>query len=343
MYKLFIRPFLFLFAPEKVHHLVFAFLKLSLKLPCMPALLRFFYTLRNKQLERKVFGLNFPNPVGLAAGMDKNAEAFAALANLGFGFVEIGTVTPEGQAGNPKPRLFRLPKNKAIINRMGFNNEGLNAAIEKLKRRNTKLIIGGNIGKNTATPNENAVSDYEKCFEGLFPYVDYFVVNVSCPNVSDLRKLQDQDSLLAILNSIQKLNAEKQKRKPVLLKISPDLNNEQIDQVIEIIELTKIDGVVASNTTISREKLSYSQEEIKAIGNGGLSGEPLRERSTEIIRYISEKSNGKIDIIGVGGIFSAEDAIEKLNAGAKLVQLYSGFIYEGPGIVKKINKALINK
>jgi dihydroorotate dehydrogenase len=281
--------------------------------------------------------------VGIAAGFDKNAELYDELGSLGFGFVEIGTVTPKGQPGNPKPRLFRLPQDKALINRMGFNNNGLDEAVKKLKHRKTNIIIGGNIGKNTATPNEKAVEDYEKLFKGLFDYVDYFTVNVSCPNISDLRELQDQDSLMEILNKLQAINQSKPHPKPILLKLSPDLNNKQLDEVIEIVEKTGIDGVVAVNTTISREDLTTPAEKVKKIGKGGLSGKPIKERSTEIIRYLSEKSGKAFPIIGVGGIFTPEDALEKLNAGADLVQVFTGFIYEGPFLAKKINQALLKE
>ncbi len=296
---------------------------------------------KSKLLKRELFGLTFENPVGLAAGFDKNAEVFGALAAFGFGFIEIGTVTPLAQAGNTKPRLFRLKKDKALINRMGFNNKGLKNAVKNLKKRNKKIIIGGNIGKNTNTPNDKANEDYFKCFNELFPYVDYFTVNVSCPNISDLHKLQDKNSLLELLSGIQKINKSKQKPKPVLLKISPDLTFSQIDETLETIQKTKIDGIVAVNTTSKRYSLSYSEDKFEKIGNGGLSGKPLNDRSTAIIRYISEKTEGKLPIIGVGGIMNKYDALEKLNAGASLVQVYTGFIYEGPSLVKKINKLIL--
>ncbi|NOZ34478.1 MAG: quinone-dependent dihydroorotate dehydrogenase [Chlorobi bacterium] len=341
MYKYFIRPILFLFQPETVHHFLINFLKVLNIIPFTKALFRVFFMTENKQLKRTVFGLEFQNPVGLAAGFDKNAEVYEVLGNFGFSFVEIGTVTPLGLAGNPKPRLFRLKKDKAIINRMGFNNRGLVSAVTNLKKRKSKLIIGGNIGKNTLTPNEKANEDYYRCFNNLFPYVDYFTVNVSCPNISDLHELQDKDALLELLEGIQNLNHRKTKPKPVLLKISPDLNFSQIDDTLKIIKQTELDGIVAVNTTTSRTNLSYSEKEISKIGNGGLSGLPLKERSTEIIRYISEKTNGKLPIIGVGGIMNPEDALKKLEAGASLVQIYTGFIYEGPSLVKKINKRLL--
>jgi dihydroorotate dehydrogenase len=281
--------------------------------------------------------------VGIAAGFDKQAELYNELSNFGFGFIEIGTVTPKGQPGNPKPRLFRLPPDKALINRMGFNNGGVNNAVKNLKKRKTHVVVGGNIGKNTLTPNSEAINDYVFCFEELFDFVDYFVVNVSCPNITDLHELQDQDSLVKILGKIQEINHTKIQPKPVLLKVSPDLNNKQLDEVIEIVRLTGIDGVVATNTTVSRQNLQTDDVRIKEIANGGLSGKPISDRSTEVIRYLAEKSGKAFPIIGVGGIFTPEDAIEKLNAGADLVQVYTGFIYEGPFIAKKINKALIKK
>lgn len=298
---------------------------------------------RNEHLKRSVFGLEFKNPVGLAAGFDKNAEVFQTMDAFGFSFVEIGTVTPLGQAGNPKPRLFRLKKDKALINRMGFNNKGLVNAVKKLKKRKSNIIIGGNIGKNTLTPNEKAIDDYVRCFEELHPHVDYFTVNVSCPNISDLRKLQDRDSLLQILSVLKRLNTEKQNPKPILLKVSPDLTIPQLDDTIEIVKHTGIDGFVATNTTILRTGLSTPEKTINEIGNGGLSGKPLTNRTIEFIRYIREKTEGQLPIIGVGGIMQVEDAIAMLNAGASLVQVYTGFIYEGPGIVRKINKALLKK
>ena len=343
MYKLFIRPVLFLFNPECIHGFLINFLKVINRIPFMKALLRLFFVSENEHLKRTVFGLEFKNPVGLAAGFDKNADVFDVLGSFGFAFVEIGTVTPLSQTGNPKPRLFRLKKDKAIINRMGFNNHGLAAAVSKLKRRKSKIIIGGNIGKNTATPNDKAKEDYFRCFNDLFPYVDYFTVNVSCPNISDLHELQDKDALLELLEGIQKLNRQKTNPKPVLLKISPDLNFTQIDDTLKIIQQTKLDGIVAVNTTTSRDNLSYSEKEIKKIGKGGLSGLPFKKRSTEIIRYISEKTNNQLPIIGVGGIMTAEDALEKLEAGASLVQVYTGFIYEGPVLIKKILHKLNTK
>jgi dihydroorotate dehydrogenase len=341
MYKSFLKPYLFKLDPEKAHYLTFDLLKTGLRNGLGRAIFKSVYKYEHPGLERKLFGLTFKNPVGLAAGLDKDAKVFNELANLGFGFIEIGTLTPKPQPGNDKPRLFRLPKDNAIINRMGFNNEGVDAAVERLKNKKTDVIIGGNIGKNKATPNEQAISDYEYCFHALFDVVDYFVVNVSSPNTPNLRELQDKEPLTALLNHLQALNASKTKRKPLLLKIAPDLSNSQLDDIIDIVASTKIDGIVATNTTIAREPLSYPKSEVDAIGMGGLSGKPLSKRSTEVIAYLKTKSNNAFPVIGVGGIHSAEDALEKLRAGADLVQLYTGFIYEGPGLIKAINKALI--
>ena len=341
MYKTLLRPILFKFSPETIHHLVVKGLKLLFMIPGKAWFVRKLTTIKNPVLEREVFGLKFRNPVGIAAGFDKQAEMYNELANLGFGFIEVGTITPKGQAGNPKPRLFRLPKDKALLNRMGFNNDGVEAAIKNLEKRKTKIIIGGNIGKNTATPNDNAIEDYLYCFEELFDYVDYFVVNVSCPNITNLHELQDQESLTMILNKIQKINFQKSKPKPVLLKVSPDLNEKQLDEVIEIVATTKIDGVVATNTSVAQNGLTTDKQKIEEIANGGLSGLPIKNRSTKVIRYLAEKSGKAFPIIGVGGIFTPEDAIEKLDAGADLVQVYTGFIYEGPMIARRINKALL--
>jgi len=343
MYKILIRPILFLFSPETIHHWVVNGLKFIFKIPGKAWAIRKFTTVNDHKLEREVFGLKFQNPVGIAAGLDKQAEMYNELTNLGFGFVEVGTITPKSQPGNPQPRLFRLPKDKALINRMGFNNSGVDEAIKNLRKRKTNIIIGGNIGKNTTTPNDKAIEDYVYLFEKLFDHVDYFVVNVSCPNITDLHELQDQESLTAILNEIQKINHQKPKPKPVLLKVSPDLNEKQLDEVIEIVAATKIDGVVATNTTITRNGLTTDKQKVDEIANGGLSGRPIEARSTEVIRYLTKKSGKAFPIIGVGGIFTAEDAIEKLEAGADLVQVYTGFIYEGPLIAKQINKAILSQ
>ncbi len=334
MYKTLIRPILFKFDPEEVHHFTFSFLKnfgflAKLFLP---------KPIEDKRLEREVFGLKFKNPVGLAAGFDKDAKLFNELSDLGFGFIEIGTLTPKAQPGNDKKRLFRLKEDSAIINRMGFNNGGVDEAIERLKR-NKNVLIGGNIGKNKVTPNEEAVNDYKICFEKLFPYVDYFVVNVSSPNTPNLRELQDKKPLTELLSTLQNLNLEKSKPKPILLKIAPDLTDEQLLDIIDIIKETKIAGVIATNTTLSRENVtSENKSEM-----GGLSGKPLSKQSTEVIRFLSEKSGKAFPIIGVGGIHSAQEALEKLEAGASLVQLYTGFIYEGPELINEINREILRQ
>ncbi len=341
MYKLIIRPILFLIKPETAHNFIFSYFRIVSKIPYLRAILRVIYSKKNPLLNRKVAGIDFSNPIGLAAGLDKNAEAFDLLGDLGFGFVEIGTITPEGQPGNPKPRLFRLPKNQALINRMGFNNEGVGATVKRLKKKKSNVIIGGNIGKNKLTPNEKALDDYEKSFDALYAFVDYFVVNVSSPNTPNLRELQEKKPLSDLLSHLQQRNLKTQHAKPIFLKIAPDLSWEQIDDIIEIVETTKIAGIVATNTTISRQGLDYENDFVAEIGAGGLSGKPLRERSTEIIRYIHEKSKGKFPIIGVGGIMTADDALKKLEAGASLVQIYTGFIYEGPALIKKINKKIL--
>lgn len=302
----------------------------------MSSLFRGLYLVEDKRLERELFGLKFKNPVGLAAGFDKDAKLYNELGNFGFGFIEIGTLTPKPQEGNPKKRLFRLKADSAIINRMGFNNGGVLEAVERLKE-NKGILIGGNIGKNKVTPNEDAVEDYRICFKALFDYVDYFVVNVSSPNTPNLRALQDKEPLTNLLKELQIENSKKQKSKPILLKIAPDLTNEQLLDIIDIVADTKINGVIATNTTISREGLiDVNQKE-----TGGLSGKPLTNRSTEVVRFLAEKSNKAFAIIGVGGIHTAKDALEKLEAGADLVQLYTGFIYEGPKLIKEINKALL--
>jgi len=341
MYKLFLKPLLFLIPPEKAHYLVFDNLRAAFKIKFIEKIARQFFTIKNKKLERTILGLHFPNPVGLAAGFDKDAKLFNELSALGFGFIEIGTLTPKGQPGNDQPRLFRLPKDQALINRMGFNNGGVDDAILRLKEKHSNIIIGGNIGKNKITPNEDAINDYEYCFEKLHPVVDYFVVNVSSPNTPGLRELQDKGPLLKILNRLKELNSQKDKPKPILLKIAPDLTNEQLNDIVEIVNESKIDGVIATNTTISRENLKTDPNEISEIGAGGLSGIPVKNRSTEVIKYLADRAKNKWIIIGVGGIHSAKDAIEKLNAGATLVQVYTGFIYEGPELVKKINEELL--
>lgn len=342
MYKQLIRPLFFRFDPEKVHHWSFSAIRLIHRLGFGP-LVRRLFTVEDPRLEREVFGLKFPNPVGLGAGFDKDARLFRELSGYGFGFIEIGTLTPKPQPGNPKKRLFRLKKDEAIINRMGFNNGGVKAAVERLKVSH-KVLIGGNIGKNKVTPNDRAEADYLFCLRELYPYVDYFVVNVSSPNTPGLRELQEKQPLTRLLKSL-KVEGEKlakasgKREKPLLLKIAPDLNEAQLRDIIDIVRETGIDGVIATNTTVDRTGLKSDPDLVNQAG--GLSGKPLRERSTEVIRFLVEESGGAFPVIGVGGIHSPEDALEKLGAGASLVQLWTGFIYEGPGLVKKINMELL--
>ncbi len=327
--------------PEEAHHFTIHNLQLLGKLPFLLNIAAG-GKIKHPSLHRQVFGIDFPNPVGLAAGLDKNGEVIDEMGAMGFGFVEIGTITPKPQPGNDKPRLFRLVKDEALINRMGFNNIGAEVAVQKLKRRKTNVIVGANIGKNKVTANEDAIRDYEYCFKTLFDYADYFVVNVSSPNTPGLRALQDKDALSAILNSLQDINHSKQKTKPILLKIAPDLTNEQITEVIEVVGSTKTQGIIATNTTISRQGLSYTTQEIEKFGAGGLSGKPLTNRSLEVVRFIKEQIAGKpIALVGVGGIMKADDALAMLNAGADLIQLYTGFIYSGPQLIHDINCALI--
>jgi dihydroorotate dehydrogenase len=340
MYPL-LRNILFWFDAEEVHYFSMNMLSFFCKFSFIKNYLKKKSTPHSKKFSKEVFGITFSNPVGLAAGFDKNAKYLNELEALGFGFVEIGTVTPLPQAGNPKPRLFRLPKDKALINRMGFNNDGAKAAAERvreyrLKNKNSKLIIGGNIGKNKITPNEDAWKDYEKCFDELHDVVDYFVVNVSSPNTPGLRDLQQKDALRKILTNLQQINKTKNIQKPLLLKISPDLNQNDLDDIIDLAREIKLDGLVAANTTINRKNLITSEKEISEIGAGGLSGKPLREEANRITNYIHKQTKQTIPIISSGGIFSANDAKEKLENGASLVQVWTGFIYEGPGIVKKI-------
>ncbi|PUV25609.1 quinone-dependent dihydroorotate dehydrogenase [Sphingobacterium athyrii] len=340
MYKL-VKPIFFTMNPEMAHHKVTSGLNVFSKIWGAKQLLNAIFTVEDPRLEREVFGLKFKNPVGLAAGFDKNAEYISDMTNLGFGFIEIGTVTPKPQPGNDKPRMFRLVPDEALINRMGFNNQGADVAANRLKNLKDRkgLLIGGNIGKNKVTPNEEAVNDYIYCFNALFDYVDYFVVNVSSPNTPGLRDLQEKEPLKNILNTLQDLNKAKPAPKPILLKIAPDLTDNQLDDIVEIVMETQIAGVIATNTTISREGLKSQQELTQEAG--GVSGRPLTKRSTEVIRYLSEKSNKAFPIIGVGGIHSAKDAIEKLDAGASLVQVYTGFIYEGPGLIANICKGIL--
>ncbi len=340
MYNI-LKQILFLFDPEKVHNFTFKFIRFWLKVPGIKSVWKKKYVLENEKLHRNVFGLTFKNPVGLAAGFDKNASLYNELGHCGFGFIEVGTVTPEPQPGNPKKRLFRLKKDEALINRMGFNNHGVQEMVQRLKNKNTDLLIGGNIGKNKTTPNEQASDDYLKSFEALHPYVDYFVVNVSSPNTPNLRALQDKEPLTALLTALNNKNQKQERQRPILLKIAPDLTNNQLDDVIDIVLSTNTDGIIATNTTIDRSNLTV--ENPKDFGPGGLSGKPLRKKATEVIRYLHGHSEGQIPIIGVGGIHSPEDALEKLEAGAELVQLYTGFVYEGPELIRKINEELLKK
>jgi len=343
MYKYLIRPLLFLFDPEAIHHFTFRFLKAIFWVPGIRRLAANYFSVKHPSLKRTLFGIEFENPVGLAAGFDKDARLIDELACFGFGFIEIGTLTPQPQAGNERPRLFRLPADGGLINRMGFNNEGVYAVVERLKKRKSKVIVGGNIGKNKTTPNEKAFDDYGNCFEALYPYVDYFVVNVSSPNTPGLRELQEKEPLRKLLSYVKTLSLGKEKPKPVLLKIAPDLSNEQLNDVVQILKETQTDGVMATNTTISRENLVTDKALLERIGNGGLSGNPLRNRSTEVIQYLRLKLGKDYPIIGVGGIMDPADAAEKIEAGADLIQIYTGFIYEGPGLVKGINQILLRR
>ena len=340
MYR-FAKIVLFLIPPETAHRITVFFLDLAVQISPLRALLRRWYCLNDKRLERRLLGLHFPNPVGLAAGFDKDGKHIEGLACLGFGFIEVGTVTPLPQDGNPQPRLFRLPADRALINRMGFNNEGLEALADRLQRlraenRTGQLLIGGNIGKNKLTPNEDAETDYLRCFEALFPYVDYFVVNVSSPNTPGLRALQEKEPLTRLLLLLQEKNRAQPQPKPLLLKIAPDLSDSQLDDIAAIVADTGLSGLIATNTTIARDGLATSAAIVEAVGAGGLSGAPLRARATQVIRYLRQKLGPEPVIIGVGGIDSAEAALEKLAAGANLVQLYSGLVYEGPGLVRSI-------
>lgn len=343
MYKSLIRPLLFCLNPEPVHHLVATSLKWALFLPGIRQILKSQTTITHPLLEREVFGLKFPSPVGLAAGFDKNATLISEMAALGFGFIEIGTVTPLAQPGNPKPRSFRLPKDSALINRMGFNNLGLENAIKQLKKRQKGVIVGGNIGKNTLTLNEEATKDYSAVFEGLYPFVDYFVVNVSCPNIANLGELQEKDGLSDILQALAEYRSLQPTYRPILLKVSPDLTDEQLDLQLDAVKKYAIDGIIATNTTRSRDGITTQAIAVDAIGNGGLSGKPLFNRSLEMVRQIAAKTQGKLPIIGVGGIMSNQDALDMLDAGATLIQIYTGFIYNGPFFVKSINKAILKR
>ena len=338
MYVL-LKKALFLLSAEKAHSLTMYLLQIGFKIPGVKNIIRNLFTISSKKIEQTLWGITFPNPVGLAAGFDKNADYLHELSCFGFGFIEIGTVTPLPQAGNPKPRLFRLISDQAIINRMGFNNKGVKSVVEQLKNRPKDLIIGGNIGKNKNTPNEKASADYIACFDALFDHVDYFVINVSSPNTPNLRELQDKKPLTALIKSVQERNKIKKIPKPLLLKIAPDLSHDQLIDILTICDETQLDGLIATNTTLSREPLKEKPEVIKNMGAGGLSGLPLADRSTEVIKFLRSK-NKKIPIIGVGGVGNVSKALEKIDAGANLIQIYSGFIFKGPTLIKKINEAL---
>ncbi|MEG0467270.1 MAG: quinone-dependent dihydroorotate dehydrogenase [Mucinivorans sp.] len=340
MYKL-IKPLLFKIDPEMIHHTMVGLLRFLRYVPLAPSAMRALFTVRHPSLERELFGLKFPNPVGLAAGFDKDAECADMLANLGFGFVEIGTVTPRAQGGNPRPRCFRLVEDQAIVNRMGFNNKGAEHAAESLRLHNKhRIIVGGNIGKNTLTNNDHAASDYLRAFRSLYDYVDYFVVNVSCPNVANLTQLQNKEGTMEIINALKDFRKGQSEYRPILLKISPDLTREGLDTMIDVVRESKLDGIVATNTTTSREGLKTPTERIDKIGRGGLSGAPLTLRARQTVSYIHQRTGGRIPIIGVGGIMSVEDAQAMLEAGASLIQIYSGFIYQGPSLASKICKTL---
>ena len=339
MYQL-LKPILFLFRPEKAHEIATRLLHYFLKFPYGKSIVKKLFDFKDARLEKEVFGIHFRNPVGLAAGFDKNAKLIDDFSTLGFGFIEIGTLTPKGQSGNPQPRLFRLSESEALINRMGFNNEGVDKAVERLKKMKSNIVVGGNIGKNKMTSNNNALRDYLVCFEKLYNYVDYFVVNVSSPNTPGLRELQRKDPLKKLLKSLQFENDKKPNPKPILLKIDPDLIQLQLDDIISITKELDLDGLIVSNTTIGRNDLKGSGENIKKIGAGGLSGKPVFYRSTEVLRYV-KKHHPSIPIIAVGGIMSPQDAVEKIKAGADLIQIYTGMVYKGPGLIKRINKALL--
>ncbi|MBK8546960.1 MAG: quinone-dependent dihydroorotate dehydrogenase [Saprospiraceae bacterium] len=339
MYRYLIKPIFFLLPPERAHEITMYIWKFLNSIPFFQDMMRKYYGYKNPLLKRKIWGLDFQNPVGLAAGFDKDGRYYNEMSHLGFGFIEIGTVTPKPQEGNPQPRLFRLPEDEALINRMGFNNHGAEAMAKRLKnRKKTGVIIGGNIGKNKSTSNENAIHDYVSCLRTLYDHVDYFVVNVSSPNTPGLRELQDKGPLMEIMSGLKSEISKKPVQKPILLKIAPDITDSQLDDIIEIVLTTGTDGIIATNTTIKRDDL---HTDTTSIGAGGLSGKPLTSRSTEVIRYLHTHSKGNIPIIGVGGISSPKDVIEKLEAGAVLVQIYTGLIYEGPGLVKKILKEIV--
>jgi dihydroorotate dehydrogenase len=336
-YKTLIRPLLFLMEAEQAHHFIFRCIRIILKLPLMKTIFRLLYC-PARQPSFKLHGIEFGGRIGLAAGFDKNALLADEWEFFGFSFIEIGTVTPRPQPGNPKPRIFRLVKDEAIINRMGFNNDGADVIAERLRKRKGKIIIGGNIGKNKDTPNSHAAEDYLYCFRKLFEVVDFFTVNVSSPNTPGLRDLQEGEQLRSILTALQEENRKRQAPKPVFLKISPDLNKEQLDEIISVVEETNLAGIIATNTTVSREGLKSSASLVQQAG--GLSGKPLRKKSDEMLAYVAAHRKKKFILIASGGIHSESDALNKINSGADLVQLYTGFIYEGPGLVKRIAKAM---
>ena len=340
MYKHIIKPILFRFNPETAHNMTFSALAMLRHIPFARSIVRSIYKKDSPSLEKEVFGIKFPNPVGLAGGLDKNGEFYNDMANFGFGFVEIGSLTPQPQDGNPKPRCFRVPQDKAIINRFGINNKGVRNAVEHLKKNRPEVIVAANISKNTTSINEDAAKDYESAFALLYDFVDMFVVNVSCPNVVGLTSLQDISFLSEIVDKLLSLRMYYDEYRPILLKVSPDLSKEQLDDIVDYCLRSGIDGIVAGNTTRSRDGLSISQDKIEKIGNGGMSGAPIHKKNVELVRYVNEKAQGKLPIIGVGGIMSGEDAMDMINAGASLVEVYSGFIFEGPGLVKRIIKYL---
>ena len=340
MYKHILRPILFRFNPETAHNLTLSAIAMLRHIPFAQSIVRALYKRESPSLEKEVFGIKFPNPVGLAGGLDKNGEFYNDMANFGFGFVEIGSLTPQPQDGNPKPRCFRVPQDKAIINRFGINNKGVRNAVEHLKKNKPEVIVAANISKNTASINEDAAKDYESAFALLYDFVDMFVVNVSCPNVVGLTSLQDITFLSEIVDKLLNLRMYYDQYRPILLKVSPDLAKEQLDDIIDYCLRSGIDGIVAGNTTRSREGLTISQDKIDKIGNGGMSGAPVHKKNLELVRYIHTKTEGKLPIIGVGGIMSEKEAKAMIEAGASLVEIYTGFIYEGPALIKRINKTL---
>ncbi len=342
MYKKLLKPYFFSLSPEKAHYRAINLFDTAMKLPGGKSIINQLYNYQDPSLEREVCGLKFKNPVGLAAGFDKDGKFYHQMAKLGFGFIEIGTVTPLPQAGNPQPRLFRLPSDRALINRMGFNNDGVDAMVARIKKMGKPqgTILGGNIGKNKVTPNDKAVDDYVTCFKKLRKHVDYFVVNVSSPNTPGLRELQDKKPLTHILSTLKDLNASRGKKRPIFLKIAPDLTRKQLDDIVDIVQDTQIEGLIATNTTTNRSGLTTSADELSEIGNGGLSGAPIQKKSNSVITHLRKKLPADFPIIGVGGIDSPEEAEKKLKKGSTLIQVYTGFIYEGPGLIKRINQHL---